>query len=138
MKHRFEVDGMRLHTWCAWDAIFLPELLERAARVDSTCAQSGQRVRLTVSAAGVESAQPTSTLISFLAHDACRFGRDIINRFCHYINFFRSPADGEAWIEKTPGTFLLTLDEAVELARMKNQAQFGGLHQNGRADEKRR
>jgi len=126
MKHRFEVDGARLHTWCAWDAIFLPELLQRTARVESVCAQSGQPVRLTVSPTGVESAEPAAPFISFLLPDACQ-GSDIIQRFCHYVNFFRSRADGEAWIAKTPGTFLLTLDDGVELARLKNQAQFGAL-----------
>jgi alkylmercury lyase len=126
MKHRFEVDGVRLHTWCAWDAIFLPGLLDKTARVESVCAQSGQPVRLTVSPTGVESAEPSSVFISFLLPDV-RHGSDIINRFCHYVNFFRSQADGEAWIAKTPGTFLLTLDQGVELARMKNQAQFGAL-----------
>jgi alkylmercury lyase len=127
MKHRFEVDGVRLHTWCAWDAIFLPELLDRTARVESVCEQSGQPVRLTVSPTGVESAEPPSPFISFLLPDASRFGSDIINRFCHYVNFFRSRAEGEAWSAKNPDTFLLTLDEAVELARLKNRAQFGAL-----------
>src|SRR5712692_6167716 len=45
--------------------------------------------------------------------------------FCHYIHFFRSRKDGEAWIAKTPGTFILSLDEATDLARRKNQLQFG-------------
>ena len=54
-----------------------------------------------------------------------RFDADIIASFCHYVHFFRSRDDGEAWVAKTPGTFLLTLDEAIELARLKNQAQFG-------------
>src|SRR2546429_174808 len=26
MKHRFELDGALLHTWCTWDTLFLPEL----------------------------------------------------------------------------------------------------------------
>src|SRR6266436_4875315 len=31
MHHRFEVDGRALSTWCAWDALFVPELLGRSA-----------------------------------------------------------------------------------------------------------
>lgn len=27
MAHRFAVDGKTLYTWCAWDALFMPELL---------------------------------------------------------------------------------------------------------------
>jgi alkylmercury lyase len=127
MKHRFKVDGVRLHTWCAWDAIFIPELLARTAQVESVCEQSAQPVRLTVSPNGVESAEPIAPFISFLLPDTSRFESDIINRFCHYVNFFRSRGDGEVWIAKTPGTFLLTLNEAVELGRLKNQAQFGAF-----------
>ena len=124
-KHRFEVDGIRLHTWCAWDAIFLPELLARTAHVESVREQSAQPVRLTVSPSGVESAEPAEPFVSFLLPDPSRFGSNIVNRFCHYVNFFHSRADGEEWIAKTPGTFLLTLNEAAELARQRNQAQFG-------------
>jgi alkylmercury lyase len=130
MKHRFEVDGIRLHTWCAWDALFLPELLGKTAHVESVCETSGKPVKLTVSPTRVEAAEPASPLISFLLPDTARFGSNIINRFCHYVNFFRSRADGEAWIAKNPGTFLLTLDEAVELSRLKNKAQFGALFDN--------
>lgn len=131
MKHRFEVDGVHLHTWCAWDTLFLPELLGKTARVESACATSGQPVRLTVSPLRVESAEPPSPVVSFVKLEASRFAGDIIKRFCHYVHFFRSGADGEAWIAKTPGTFLLTLDEAVELARLKNRAQFGAVHTTG-------
>ncbi len=28
-KHRLEVDGRALYTWCAWDSLFLPEILQR-------------------------------------------------------------------------------------------------------------
>ena len=127
MKHRFELDGALLHTWCTWDTLFLPELLGKTARVESACEMSGQPVRLTVSPAAVEAAEPASPFVSFVAPEASRFQGDIIKRFCHYVHFFRSRDDGEAWIAKTPGTFLLTLDEAVELARLKNRVQFGAL-----------
>jgi alkylmercury lyase len=126
MKHRFEVDGVRLHAWCAWDTLFLPELLGKSARVESTCGTSGDPVRLTVSPTGVEFAAPALPVVSFLNPVASRFQKNIIQNFCHYIHFFRSGADGEAWIAKNPGTFLLTLHEAVELARLKNDAQFSG------------
>jgi alkylmercury lyase len=127
MKHRFEVDGVRLHTWCAWDTLFLSELLGKTARVESSCEMSGEVVRLTVSPAGVEFAEPVPLVISFLDPVASRFQLNIVQNFCHYIHFFRTSADGEAWTTQNPGTFLLTLDEAAELARIKNEAQFGGL-----------
>ena len=127
MKHRFKVDGAQLYTWCAWDALFLPELLGRPARVESACEASGRPVRLRVSPERVESADPGSACISFLTPDRSRFEQDIVRDFCHYVHFFRSRNDGDTWIAKTPGTFILSLDEATELARRKNQFQFGSL-----------
>jgi alkylmercury lyase len=35
-RHRFEVAGRQLYTWCAWDTLFLPALLRREAHVEST------------------------------------------------------------------------------------------------------
>ena len=35
MPHRFRVDDRQLHTWCAWDALFIPELIGRTAEVES-------------------------------------------------------------------------------------------------------
>jgi alkylmercury lyase len=67
MKHRFEVDGAQLYTWCAWDTLFLPELLEKSARVESVCDATGKPVRLSVSSKRVESADPGLGLHS-LAH----------------------------------------------------------------------
>ena len=50
MSHRFEVAGRTLYTWCAWDSLFLPQILGQEAEVESTCpltaAEAGPR-RLT-------------------------------------------------------------------------------------------
>jgi hypothetical protein len=61
MVHRFEVDGTQLYTWCAWDTLFLPELLGKSARVESVCEASGKPVRLTVSPKRVESVGSNKT-----------------------------------------------------------------------------
>jgi Alkylmercury lyase len=43
--HRFHVDSRELYTWCAWDTLFLPELIGRPAEVESTCPTTrGNRV----------------------------------------------------------------------------------------------
>src|SRR5262245_1832909 len=32
-KHRFLVEGRELYAWCAWDTLFIPELLDATAQV---------------------------------------------------------------------------------------------------------
>jgi hypothetical protein len=56
----------QVYTWCAWDTLFLPELLEKSARVESGCDATEKPVRLSVSPKRVESADPGSVCISFL------------------------------------------------------------------------
>ena len=48
MHHRFEVEGRELSTWCAWDSLFIPEILGRPARIASPDPENGETVRLVV------------------------------------------------------------------------------------------
>jgi alkylmercury lyase len=127
MHHRFEVDRCELSTWCAWDSLFIPEILARTARVASTDPETGEIVRLTVSPQRIESVEPRETVISFIRPEAEIFGTSAANvmaKFCHFIFFFASEASGERWVEKHPGTFLYALDDAFALAKRFNANNF--------------
>jgi hypothetical protein len=106
---------------------FSRRILRKTARIASACETCGQPVRLTVSPATVEWAEPRFPVVSFLAPQAERFQQDVLENFCHYVHFFGSPEDGETWVARHPGTFLLRLEEAFELARRMNRLQFGVL-----------
>ena len=128
MHHRFEVDGQTLSTWCAWDSLFIPEILGRPARVTSADPESGETVRLTVTPERIEAIAPGGTVVSFIQPEAEIFGGSAANvmaKFCHFIFFFASRSSGEAWTAKHPGTFLYSLDEAFALAKRLNARNFG-------------
>jgi alkylmercury lyase len=123
MHHRFEVDGRALSTWCAWDSLFIPEILRRTARASSVDPESGQIIRLVTTPERIESVEPDGTLISFIRPDAHVFGTSAANvmaKFCHFIFFFASRSSGERWVDKNPGTFLYSLDDAFVLAKRFN------------------
>jgi hypothetical protein len=44
-EHRIELDGCALTAWCAWDTLFLPELLARIAWIRSRCPVTSKRAR---------------------------------------------------------------------------------------------
>lgn len=128
MHHRFEVDGHALSTWCAWDSLFIPEILRRPARVLSADPDSGEIVRLVVTPERIESVEPNETLMSFIRPDAQAFGvsaANVMAKFCHFIFFFASRSSGERWVGKHPGTFLYSLDDAFALAKRSNTNNFG-------------
>jgi len=124
MPHRFKVNGRQLYTWCAWDSLFIPELLGKTAEVESTCPISGEIITLTVSPTRVENFSPEGAVVSFLS-PTTSFDMNIIASFCHYVLFFSSEASGKQWIADHEGTFLLTLEQAHEIGRLTNKATFG-------------
>lgn len=127
MSHRFEVDGRTLHTWCAYDALFLPELIGKQARVRSKDPVTGEEIALTVHPDRVEDLSPETAVISFLDPTTTSFDENVILNFCNYVHFFSSPKSAEKWISQHPGTFSLSVDEATRLARLTNRSKFGDL-----------
>lgn len=127
MHHRLEVDDRTLWTWCAWDSVFIPEILGKRAHVLSPDPETGEPVRLVVTPHGIESAEPESAVLSFLLPDADDFvnSSNIMAKFCHFIFFFTSRASGERWMAKHPGTFLYSLHDAFALAKRFNARTFG-------------
>lgn len=125
MEHRFEVDGKTLYAWCAWDTLFMPELIRKSAKVVSTCPVTKETIRLTVTPDGVENAEPGGIAVTFLMPDADKEVKNIITSFCHFIYFFSSNEAADKWIAEHPGTFRLSLDEAFELGKLKNKIQYG-------------
>ena len=49
---------------------------------------------------------------------------DIVASFCHYIHFFKNEKNGIQWINQHEKTFLISLDQAIELSQAKNKLQY--------------
>jgi alkylmercury lyase len=64
--HRFYVNGARMFTWCAGDALFVPAVLGQTATVESKSPVSGERLRLKVSPQGVEEVHPVGAVVSIV------------------------------------------------------------------------
>lgn len=116
--------GRTLYAWCAWDTLFLPAVLGRRLEVSSRDPQSGEAVRLTVAPGGVEHVTPPEVVMCMLEPQEAMFA-DIVSSFCCHVHFFTSPASGAAWVATHPGIALMTLGEAFELGRLRNENLFG-------------
>jgi alkylmercury lyase len=126
-KHRFQVAGTQLFTWCAWDTWFLPELLGVVADVESVCPATRTRIALKVAPSGILSATPQATALSFVLPNEADIERSVTETFCCHVHFFASAQAGERWAAAHPGAFILSLQDGCELGARKNAAQFGSL-----------
>lgn len=128
MHHTFNVDGRTLYTWCAWDSLFIPEMLGKPARVVSHCPETGETIRLTVMPDGVTESSHPDAVVSLIVPEALKGdARQTMASFCHYVFLFVSRAAGEAWAARHEGTFLISLDQAFTLGKRKNAVQFAEL-----------
>jgi alkylmercury lyase len=67
--HRFVVNGASLRTWCAWDTLFLPQVLKKKASIESESPVSKRKVRLTIGPQRIENYSPDSAVVSIVSLD---------------------------------------------------------------------
>jgi alkylmercury lyase len=113
--HRFAVDGRTLFAWCASDTLMLPVILGRAARVESSCPQTGQPIRIDVTPDGVEHVDPPDAVMSAVRPP----GRlaDVRSATCNHGHFFGSMAATAAWTATHPDGHIYPVEEAFRLDR---------------------
>ncbi|HWL84663.1 MAG TPA: organomercurial lyase MerB [Polyangiaceae bacterium] len=113
-RHRFEVDARTLFTWCALDALFLPAVLGRSARVESSCAATGEPIRLRVSPEQVDELEPLGAVVSLVG--PC--GTDDLRRsFCNEVSFLASADVAHGWLGAHPGSFVVPVAQAFDAGR---------------------
>lgn len=121
--HRFTVNDIQLATWCAWDSLFLPMMLQQTAEVSSPCPVTGEVIRLTITPEGVTSYQPASAVISIVIPQPTTRGLECVEEiwttFCQHVHFFASPQAAQEWVTtRGQEITILTIEEAFELGRL--------------------
>lgn len=111
--HAFEIDGRRLHTWCALDALMFPAMIGKAARVVSRCPATELPVSLLVTTDGVQFADPTSAVITLPVLDETS---NIRSAFCCRVSFYASASVAHRSVR--PGTEVLSLQDGFRLGRL--------------------
>lgn len=116
MGHRFRTGGRDLFTWCAWDPLFVARIVG-PAHVTTSDPVTGEAIRYRLDAAGgMHDQSHPEGVVSFLAPSTA-WDDDVMTTFCHFVRHFASMTSGARWVAEHPGTFLLPLSDAVELAR---------------------
>ncbi len=127
MPHKMLVDRHELCAWSAWDTLCLPVLIGKTAQINSHCAESGVDIRFTIDPENTALSDVGTKVISFVTPDEKGIRVYDINNFSHSVLFFASLDLGEQWIARHSGTFLMSIQNAFELARLFNKRKFSGL-----------
>ncbi len=122
-QHQMIVNDITVYTWCAWDALFIPELLNTKVSVYSTCPVTKENINLELSPNEVKSTNKKDIVVSFLKPDLNDFD-NIITNFCHFVYFFSNRTSGEQWCAENNDTFLITLDDAFRVGKKTNAMRY--------------
>lgn len=124
--HRMTIDGQALWTWCAYDTLFLPELLDAPAEVETRDPETEELNRLTVLPDRILTADPAGMVVSMVDPRAwdIRSATCVITSACQQMFFHASRATGEQWQANHPETVLLTLAEAFAFGKRANAHRF--------------
>jgi len=124
MPHHIRYAGVDLYAWCAWDPMFLARVIGdlQVATADPV---TGEAITYRVGPDGaITGASHPDSVLSFL-HPAQPWDDDVMTTFCHYVLHFTSPASAERWVAAHPGTFVISLGDAAELAARHSARAFG-------------
>lgn len=122
--HRIRRAGTGLSAWCAWDPLFLARVIGdlEVATADPV---SGEAITYRIGEDGtIAATSHPDAVLSFLRPDK-PWDDDVITTFCHYVLHFTSPATAHRWTGAHPGTFVISLADATELARRHATRFFG-------------
>ncbi|MCM3510639.1 organomercurial lyase MerB [Rothia sp. P100] len=112
-RHRFEVDGEQLYTWCALDTLIFPTLLGASARIESAYDSASTPVRLRVDSAGVTDVEPATAVVSLINPEDMSSVR---SSFCNQVHFFASSEEAEPWLKNHPEGTVIPVADAYRLA----------------------
>lgn len=111
--HQFWVKGHSLFTWCAFDTVLFPSLLQTEARIQSVCKTTGQPITFLATPQGITDLTPATSILSLILPSA-RY--ECIRRtFCGQSHFFQTKEAASPWIALHPDAVLLSVEESAVL-----------------------
>ncbi len=112
-RHRTQIGGDELYTWCAADAVGIPAALSADAEVVTACPHCSALIAISLSA-GVPKAD--EELVLWLPTASCSH---VVTQFCPEVNFFCIAEHLKAWRSQAgdPEGEMLSADGAAELGR---------------------
>lgn len=125
-RHRFQIHGQDLFTWCAFDTVLFPPSLEVVAQVQSTCPVTGRPISFVATPEGtVKDLTPANGVMSLIIPAERRDGARA--NFCERSLFFWSKQAASPWLIAHPEAVLLSIEEAAYVGKLVAQTRVISL-----------
>lgn len=115
-QHQFALSERTLFTWCAFDTVLFPPLLQVEAQVQSACTTSGLPITFWSGPDGIEDLTPTTSVLSLIL--PAERSDCVRGTFCQQSLFFQSEEAASLWMALHPEAVLLPVKEAATLGQI--------------------
>lgn len=125
-RHRFEIGGKSLYTWCAFDTVLFPPSLHAEAQVQSTCTVTGHPIAFVATPEGtIKNLAPASSVMSLII--PAERSECVRATFCEQSLFFESEQAASTWLATHPEAILLSIEEAAAVGKAVAASRFTGF-----------
>lgn len=123
-NHEFHVDGRELYTWCVFDGLFLPQLLEKPATLITHCPITGGKIEIDLTRERIVRVNPAQPVMSLVAPESEACCDDLRGAFCNHVNFFSDQDVFATWATKRTDVTCVSVERAHSLAMQQNKLRY--------------
>ncbi len=122
-RHRFQMDGKVLFTWCAFDTVLFPPSLGQTAQVHSTCPITEHPITFMATPEGVvKDLSPAHSVMSLII--PANYHECVRATFCEHSLFFHSEQAASSYLASHPEAVLLSIEEAATVGKSVAASRF--------------
>ena len=125
-RHRFEMNGKSLYTWCAFDTLLFPPSLRAEAQIHSTCPVTGHSITFVATPSGtIKDLAPASSVMTLII--PAERSECVRATFCEQSLFFESEQSASTWLAARPEALVLSIEEAAFVGKLVAGTRFTEL-----------
>ena len=120
-KHSVFHNNFRAYTWCAFDTLFLADLLNKPASISSTCPTCNKAIACEINNRDLVGSDDRDTVMSFIIPNKVEYFEDLQKSFCCKVHFFCNEQCGREWKNRTSEIDFFDLAESLVIAQERNR-----------------
>jgi alkylmercury lyase len=120
-RHYLFHNNFKIYTWCAFDTLFLADLLVEPVSIASNCPTCGKRIAFDVNDRNITSSKESDTVMSFIIPDKVDYCENLQNAFCCKVHFFCNQQCGSEWVNLSHEISFFDLAESLVIAQERNR-----------------
>lgn len=124
-QHYVFHNNSKIYTWCAFDTLFLADLLAKPVSISSNCPTCFKAIDFKVTDHDLTSFKDTDIVMSFIIPSKVDICEDLQNTFCSKVYFFCNEQCGSEWVDLSPAIRFFNFADSLIIAQERNHELLG-------------